>query len=563
MSYNIRERYSEIARAREIVAILIKHGLGDFFDQIGLGRYLKVGRGFFREEEMEAVRLSPKEHARLALEELGPTFIKLGQILSTRPDIIPSDWAEEFAKLQDSAPPLSWQQIEDIIRREFHNGPLQIFKEIERTPIASASLSQVHKARLKNGRIAAVKIQRPNIEAVIENDLKIMRDLATLVERRFSVFRLYSPSEVIDEFSRAIGKELDFKLEGRHFDIFRRNFADMPEVAMPEVFWEYTTPKVLTMEFIDGVKISDFFVGKAKTKGKGIDPKIIAQNGARAVLKQVFEDGFFHADPHPANIFVLKNNRIALLDVGQVGRLDNEAKEQFAKVLLGIVEQDSEIILSALEALEIIPYEADRKAIKKEIKIFIDQYWGVPLKDIQIGRIILELIEMMIKFNIRMPDDFALLAKALLTSESVGRQVDPDFDMVSNFKPFAQKLLAQRWSPKDLLGRSRKSLKQLFEIFERLPGDLQSFLRLARRGRLLAQFELKNLDKLIYEIDRASNDIAFALIIAALIIGSSIVMALEKGPQLLGYPAFGVVGYVLSAILGVWLVIYILRRRIF
>ena len=491
----------------------------------------------------------------MTCEELGPTFVKLGQVLSTRPDLIPREFTKEFSKLQDDIPTFNYTEVKKQIIKEFNKPIDELFVEFDEQPVAAASLSQVHKAKLPTDEIVAVKIQRPNIRQTIKADIAILLDLAKFVEKRLINGHLYQPIEIVEEFSRTIKKELDFINEGHNIDKFRNNFRDNEAVHIPKVYWQFTTSKILTMEFIDGVKMSDV----VNSKNSQFDKKIISTRGADMILKQIFTDGFFHGDPHPGNIFVMEDNIIALIDFGMVGKVEEHTMASMANLLIATIESDANKIIKTLEQMDIIDPEMDLKKLKIEIRDFIDKYYGASLKQLQVGIIIEEILEIMIHHQIKIPSDLSLLVKALVTIEGVGRDLDPDFDMVAHTKPFAKALLGKKYSITNLWDKGNESFREVFDFLQIFPKEFSWLIKSLRAGKFNINFHHKGLEKLVSEIDRASNRLSFSIIIAALIIGSSFIIQLDKGPFIFNYSAPGIVGYSLASFLGMVLVISILR----
>jgi len=555
--FNLKQNYKNLKRAKEILIVLSKYGLGYFFDLPAVERYLNLSKKFLgkKGKKETARKLTLPQRVRLAFEELGPTFIKLGQILSVRPDLIPPEFTEEFSKLQDNVPMFNYIEVERQIKKEFNKPINDLFVEFDKQPIAAASLSQVHKAKLSTGEIVAVKIQRPDIGQKIKADITILLDLAKFAEKRLINGHLYQPVEIVKEFSQTIKKELDFVNEARNIDKFRNNFKQDETIRIPDVHWDLTTSKILVMEFIDGVKISNVI----KSKSSQFNKKIIAARGADMILKQIFEDGFFHGDPHPGNIFIIKENEIALLDFGMVGRIDNELMSKMADLLIAVIKNSADGIIRALIKMDIVDPDMDIKSLKAEINGFISKYYNAPLQEWEIGGIIEEILEIMIHHQIKIPSDFALLTKALVTIEGIGRELDPDFDMVAHTKPFAKKLLSKKYSLVNLWEKGSETAKELFDFLQIFPKEFSLLIKNLRAGELNVNFRHKGLEKLISEIDRSSNRLSFSMIIAALIIGSSFIMQLDKGPFIFNYPVLGIVGYLLASFLGMVLVISILR----
>ena len=538
----IRNRYRDLRRLHRIATVLAKHGFGE------LAGVLRARYWLFRlPSPAGGAKLTRGERLRLALEELGPTFVKLGQILSLRPDLVPPDIAGELRKLQDEAPPFPFSEVKAQIESELGQPLATLFQEFEEKPLAAASLAQVHRARTREGELVAVKVQRPGIREVIEADLDILFELARLAERYLPGGELYDPVGAVEEFARTIREELDFTREGRHMEIFKHNFAGDETIYVPKVFWEYTTPRVLVMEYIQGIKISDL----EQLEAAGLDRKAIARNGAQAILKQVFEHGFFHADPHPGNLLVLPGNVIAPLDFGMMGRLDEELRTQVAELLAGFVKKDVDRIIETLREMGSLEAEVDTQALRAELLGLIDYYYGVPLKRLDFRRIFEEGMALVRSFQIKVPTGLVLMGKALVTEEGVGRMLDPDFDMVSMAKPYVQRLLLQRYDPRRQLAKWLEILDGYQRMLVRLPTDVQAALAgLAGLGRASAT----------RGEERSRDRFSLALIASALFLGSSLIIQSGTGPQLWGVPVLGLLGYVGAAVLVGWLLWILLSR---
>ncbi len=437
--------YRNIKRYRQIFAVLLKYGFEDAVERLKLDTLIKFGRKLSRKTKSAEryEHMTTAQRLRMALADLGTTFIKLGQVLSTRPDLIPLDFVKELEQLQDKVPPFPLDEAMKIVSAQLNKPIADIFLSFSEQPIAAASIAQVHRATLLNGQPVAVKIQRPKIKNTIESDISILYDLANLVEKYFPESELYDPDGIVDEFAKTIRSELDFIREGRNIDRFRHYFKNDNMIYLPEVYWDYTTSNILTMEYIDGVKISEVDFSQRQD----LDRKIIARNGAMATLKMIFEIGLFHADPHPGNIFVLKNNVLAPLDFGMVGRLDEQTRTYLQNLLSAIVERN----------------------IDKIIKIFIDAYYGIPLNQLEIEKLFNDLIEVLRRHRIALSTDLVLMAKALATIESVGRSLDPDFNMMTFVEPYVKKLMVQPVLPKKQL--REMSLEEIDKGLKRQEGE--------------------------------------------------------------------------------------------
>jgi len=553
----INRNIRSLKRYRQILGILIKYGFGHIIEQLNIDYYLELGKRIVSlgtiSRELE--RLAPGVRLRLALEELGPTFIKLGQLLSTRPDIIPADYLKELKKLQDRVPAVSTEEIKIKLQHELGDSAENLFETFDPTPLASASVSQVHRGTLKNGDQVVFKIRRPGIERIIDTDIDILMGLAYLVENHLPGGDMYDPTGLVKEFRRTINRELDFSREGRTIDRFYANFEHDHSVRIPRVYWEFTGRTVLTMEYISGIKISQL----DELKEAGYDLKLIARNGADNFLKQVFEHGLFHADPHPGNIYVLPDNVICIFDLGMVGRLDDDLKLQLTELLLSILERDVDHIISQLLYSGELHDESNLRSLKRDLTEFIDDYYDLLLQDLKVGKLLIDFIEILTEYRIKFPSNMMLLARALIAMEGLGRQLDPTFNMIEQVRPFAEQIVKDRYSPGNLTKELTRTLQSYHALGKSLPKDIKEFINRINRNKFKIDLEHRGLERLITDLDKSSNRISFSLVIAALIIGSSLIMQADKGPILFGFPVLGLVGYSVAGFLGFALAIAILR----
>lgn len=546
--------YRNLQRLRQITSLLIKHGFGFLVNRLNLTEHLPLGRRLFERQfpdETLAVRL------RLALEGLGTTFIKFGQLLSTRPDLIPQEFIEELKKLQDKVPPFSYPEVQELFRSEFKKNIGDIYRDFSVQPIASASIAQVHSAALRSGEKAAVKVRRPGIERAIKTDLDILGYIASLAEKHMPELKLYEPVNLVREFECIINGELDFTREGHNTDRFARNFAQDKTVHIPKVYWEFSRRTILTLERVEGIKINTL----AELESAGLDRSIIAQNGANAVLKQVFIDGFFHGDPHPGNIRVLENNVIAFLDFGVVGILDEETKRGLTGLLLAMIRKDTAGIIDIFLNMGFITEEAAEPRLKHDLEDLMGKYYGLPLRQLETGKLIQELFHVVNRHKIRIPPDFVLMGKALITIEGIGRELDPGFNLSVQLRPFAQQLIRDNMGPSRLWNELTGILRDYAGLLKVLPRETRQILGKLREGKLKIEFEAQGLEHLTHTLDKVSNRIAFSMIIAALIIGSSLIMQTNKGILFWGYPVPGILGFLTAALMGIFLLISILRSR--
>lgn len=548
----VYKTYKRLGRYREVVFVLAKYGFDDIVERIGPDI---ITRKILRRRRRKKADQPTAQRIRFALTDLGPTFVKFGQLLSTRPDIIPEDYIKELETLQDKVQPFPIEEVKKIFLEELEKYPESVFTRFEEQPIASGSIAQVHRASLPDGRLVAVKIQRPNIRQIIEMDLDILKELAGMFERHIPEARFYRPHELVDQFSSTIRRELDFIAEGHAAERFRANFENIDTFFIPSVFWDYTTEKILTIDFIDGVKISNL----EEIEKRGYDRKKIAENGARAILKEVFEDRFFHGDPHPGNFFVIENSVIAAMDFGIVGRLDEETTEYLSMLLQAFINRDTDKIIQVFKLLNVLEDETNISILKFDLMEFIDRYYGVPLDKMDAERVIGDMLRVFRRHRITLPANLALMGRMLLVSAGVGQLLDPKFDMVSEAKPYIESFMYKRFDPR----RQARELMNLFDRFrmtvKNFPQDLEEIVQKLKKGKMLVQLHHEGLNKFILEMDRASNRLSFALIIASLIVGSSLVMQMDRGPMLFGFSIFGIAGYLIAGVLGLWLAIAILR----
>ena len=558
MPFNrINRNIRSLKRYRQVLGILIKYGFGHVVDQLNIDYYIELGKRIVTlgTASRELERLTQAARIRLALEELGPTFIKLGQLLSTRPDIVPADVLEELKKLQDRIPPVAPDKIMAQIHRELGYPAEELFAHIEDVPLATASIAQVHRARLKTGEDVVCKIRRPGVETIIETDLDIMMGLAYLVEKHLPGGDLYDPVSLVKEFRRTIYRELDFSREGRTTDRFAANFADDQTVHIPKVYWDYTGQTVLTLEYIAGIKISHL----EELEDAGLDLKIIARNGADNFLRQVFVHGLFHADPHPGNLHIRPDNVICIFDFGMVGRLDEDLKLHLTELLLCVLRRDVDRLVMQLLYSGDLHDESNLKNLKRDLTEFIDDYYDILLQDLKIGKLLIDFIDILTEYKIKFPSSLMMLSRALFAMEGLGKQLDPDFNMVEQLKPFAEQIIATRYSPTNMAKDAAKTLQSYQALGKSLPKDIKEFINRINRNKFKIDLEHRGFERLINDIDKSTNRISFSLIISALIVGSSLIMQTDKGPMLFGFPILGLLGYSVAGFLGLGLAIAILR----
>ncbi|MDO9080100.1 MAG: AarF/UbiB family protein [Desulfuromonadales bacterium] len=554
--FGFNRNLRNLKRTRTIFAVLAKYGLSHLLDALHVSDYLLAAKIMLgRRSGQEIERLSTQVRLRLAMEELGPTFIKLGQLLSTRPDLIPADYADELGKLQDQVTPIPFAPLAAQIESALQQPLNVLYAFIDEIPLAAGSIAQVHRARLHSGEEVVIKVRRPDIEGIIETDLDILASLAAMIEKHDPSLAHYELSGVVRELRRVLRNEINLTHEGQIIKRFATYFAKDRNVRLPQVYAELTAETVLTLEYIDGIKVSD----RDALIEKGYQPEKIAHNGAAFFLKQVLDFGIFHGDPHPGNFFILEGGVICMLDFGMVGHLSEDVRDYLVNLLLAVLGRDPERIVNLLSCSGDLPDEVNLPNLRHDLAFFIDNYYDIPLHEINTGRLLDEFFGILSLYRIRFSPDLMLLAKALVIIEGIGRKLDPDFNMIVHLKPFMEKIVREKVSPAYLGKEASRVLISFATLFKNLPRDLQAFINRLNHNRFKIDLEHRGLDRLINDLDRSSNRISFSLLIAALIIGSSLIMQTEKGPMLFGFPALGFIGYSIAGFLGLWLAIAILR----
>jgi ubiquinone biosynthesis protein len=546
----------DVRRARRILAVLLRYGFGDLLARLPLEGPLALGARALRRSPQRPIKhLTRAERTRRALEELGPVFVKLGQFLAGRPDVMPPDWVTELARLRDHVSPVPHDVARGVVEAELGRPLPEIFASFEPEPIAAASIAQVHRAVLPDGQPVAVKIQRPDIEATLAADLAILHHLAALASGRVVPEDVLDPVGLIDELGHMLARETDFRRELRTLQGFAARFESDPTVRIPRAFPALSTERILTMELVVG----EHQASPELLAARGLDPKVLARVGAQAFLRMVLEHGLFHADPHGGNVLFCPGNVVAFVDYGAIGRLDAELRGELLDLLVAIGTRDDARVADLFLRIGRPLGPTDRRALQEEITDFIDDYAGVPLKSVCVSTLFADFFEILRRNTIRFPADLIILARALVALEGQGRQLDPDFDLVAELHEPLTRLVAQRASPVERAKRAMGLGGQLGSLLAELPREVRRILGMIESRDLEVRLSHVGLEGLVREIDRASNRIAFGLIVAALIVGSAIVSNLSHGPAIWGYPAIGVVGFLMAAFLGLWLVLAILR----
>jgi ubiquinone biosynthesis protein len=548
----------ELPRLREISSVFVRHGLGDLVRRAGIVTMLeRAGQVLQWGEASEVAHLEPQQRARLAFEQLGPTFVKLGQMLSTREDLLPPAWTTELARLHSHVAPVPFDDLLPQVEQALGRSPFEVFGNLEREPYFAASIAQVHRATLACGTPVVLKIRRPGIEAKIDADLRILEHLAYLVEQEIPEVRRYRPVQVIGQLRASLERELDLVVEARNTERFARNFADDLDILVPRVYWEWTSSAMNVQERIEGIRGDDL----AAIDNAGLDRKALAARGADAVLKMILVDGFFHADPHPGNVRYLPGNRIALIDFGMVGRLSPVRRRQIVDLLAGLARQDEETMLEVLLDWRGDDF-VDETRLATDLGEFAFDYADVQLKDLKIGVLLRRVSAILREHSIVLPVDLTLLFKALISLEGLGHQYDPEFRLIERVKPLLDRAMRERYQPAEAARRAQETLSDFFGLVTSMPRDLARLVKDARHGRMRVDLDLKRLDSFGHRLHSAINRATIGIMTASLVVGSSIVMTVSEGPTLFGVPLltfFGLVGYLIAFVNSLWIILSIWR----
>jgi ubiquinone biosynthesis protein len=523
-----------IDRLREIMTVLARYGLADWLGRVDRG----WARSILRRSGTEELAGKPTaERIRHALAELGTTFIKFGQILSTRPDLVGPEMADELAKLQTSAPADPIETVRKTIADELGKPPEELFAEFEAKPLASASIAQVHTARLKNGERVVVKVQHPGITERVVSDLDILRKLAEWGEKYSTQLRLYQPTAAVGQLRDTLMNELDFRVERRNLDRFNRNFANDPRVRFPRAHGELSGRHVLTMEFLDGIPGRN----KERITAAGLDPGQIAFVGANVYLDMVFRDGFYHADPHPGNFLALPEGVLGILDCGMIGRLDTDLREDIESVLMAIVARDSQRLTDGFVHLGTVPPDFDRALLRADIDNFLAEYADLPLEQLDLGAALKGITEIIRSHRILLPVSISLLLRLLIMLDGTGRQMNATFSLAEVLRPYYMQLLKRRFSPRRMLRELQRSYRDWAQLVQALPRDLVQVLRRVGAGSFEMQHEHRRLER---SVDRLTQGI----MIASLLIGSSLLWSRGAAPELFGVSVPGATGFTMAVL---------------
>ena len=563
MPFNLlgfRRTYRNVNRVRQIVNVFLKYGFGKIIDQIHLSGSIPFRRRFRTFGQWPSLKgPTVPERLRMAFTELGPSFIKLAQILSSRPDLITKQFSDEFKKLQDRVPPFPVEEAIGIIEEEIGLPMTRIFSYFDNTPVAAASIAQVHHGRLLDGSDAIVKIQRPGIREQIETDISILKTVAALMERYIPESAFFNPAGIVEEFSRTVRKELDFTEEARNGCRFKRNLQGNPDVYIPKIFAEFTSERIIFMEKIEGVRIDDI---QGITR-LGLDRVRLAKIGVDAYFKQILEDGFFHADPHAGNIFAMPDGRIAFMDFGIVGRVTPQLRETMANTFLALINRDYDMLIEQYIELGLVPEHADLEVFRREFKSdlldFLEPLYGLTLKELNFAEYMDTVTHLAVKHSLRIPSDLLLVNKAMLILQNLGLELDPGFDFIAAAEPYARKLIKERVRPSRIYEKAKRNFVEVSDFFVLFPKQMKQIIRKLLRDDIHFKMTHIGLDKLIRDMDRSSNRIAFSMIISAMLLSAAIMHATGVGPTIYGMSILGFMAFGIAFVLGIWLIISIIR----
>jgi len=549
-------RMKELQRFREIVRVFMRYDFDDLAQKLHIPSI--IGSPIKRlvdGKDPEIAKLSQAQKLRKICEELGPTFTKLGQILSTRPNLLPPDYAEELSKLHSQSAPLPFSQIISILTEELGTAPETIFKEIIEEPLGAASIAQVHKAKLPDGKEVVIKVQRPGIADIMEQDLEILEYLASLMEHYLESWRVHRPRRIVEEFAGRLSKELDFSLEAAHIQRFQWQFKEESTLFVPKVYGRFSSERVLVMDYVAGTKITDW--NQHASPG---EKTTVAETIAQSIMTQVFLHGFFHADPHPGNIHVMPDLKVCFLDFGMMGFLDFRTREAFADLLWSITQRNETGVSHALLRMSSYESEPDMRKMESDIAEFIHQNFYRPMSEVHFGSMLSQLLAITGKYELRLGPDIFILLKTLSHTESILAQLCPERDLVHYAAPFIKKIRMDRMNPKNVAGSLYDFGVEFSELIKDLPAEFRRIIGHIKTGEAKVAFKHDGLEPLTSSWDRVSNRLSYSVVLASLIIGSSLLVHADIPPKWNDIPVIGLIGFIVAAIMGFWLLVSILRH---
>lgn len=557
--FKLRKTYRNINRIRQILNVFVKHGFGQFIELLNLHKFIPFRRRLKLVSAQELIETTIPERLRQVFEELGPSFIKLAQVLASRPDLISERYANEFEKLQDEVAPFPFEEVKEIFEKDIGQSLEDVFTSIEHIPSAAASVAQVHFAELKDGSKVVVKVQRPNISQMIENDISIMSIIVELMVRYIPETEFFNPKGIVEEYKKTIKKELNFLEEAKNIERFHVNFRDDQEVKIPKLYKELTTSRIIVMERIVGIKIDDL----DKMRETGIDMQLTARRLVKIYFRMILEHGFFHADPHSGNIFVLPDGRIGIVDFGIVGWLSVEVMDGIAGVFLALVNKDFSSLFEQFIELGMITDETDYDKTKREFMLDVTEFlapmYDTPLADINYVEYLNTITQLALKHKIKVPSSIIMVNKCNMIIDGLIRRLDSTFNFITVAAPYASKIMRRKYDFKRVYTKAEKNFSELSDSFINIPKQTRMLLRRLLRDEFNIRVLPIGLERFQRDIDRSTNRLSFSIVVASIIMSSSVLALSGIGGRLFNMPALGTFGFVVSFILGLWLLISILR----
>lgn len=553
MFIGLRRRFRMVKRYREITRILTRHGFDYLLHQLGLADLIALPRRAGGRRPREVLKRSTPKRLRLVLEELGATFIKLGQLLSTRADLLSPEYIEQLERLQDDVPPIPAAEIRRVVERELGQPLEALYARFDPEPLAAASVAQVHRAAMHDGTDVVVKVQRPGVKEQIHLDLLIMLDFARLADRHTPWGRMYNFTNMAEEFREAIAEETNFRAEARHADTIRRNLEGDPRVFVPRVQWSHTAERVLTLEFVEGIKLSNLEALEAA----GMDRKRLARVLADVLLKQMLVDGVFHADPHPGNISVLPGERLALIDFGIIGRLGPENRDRLGQIMLGMIRKNADMVVRGVLRSGAVPDTVDINLLRRDIERLQQKYYDVPVNQINVSESMRDFLVLAYRHRVRLPNELTMLIKSIITADGLVRQLDPEISVVDVAQPLGRRLLAERYSAKRLRRLWGERLPEYAQIASRMPFQLHDVLEQLARGELRIKQESPSVDRLAGRLSAITNRLVLAALVGVLFMSSALFAYIDY--QFAGSVPAADVTFFAGVVLGAWLLYKTLR----
>ncbi|HXI70221.1 MAG TPA: AarF/ABC1/UbiB kinase family protein [Verrucomicrobiae bacterium] len=548
--------YQQAKRLRDIAGVLLKYGYDDLAQYLPLPRAARIPFKRVRDQQANMQEIGQPERLRRACEELGPTFVKLGQLAAARTRILPPEFTDELAKLQDQVAPLPFSAVRSVIEEELKRPLTDVFDSVEEAALGSASIGQVHRARLLTGEEVVIKVQRPGIQKTVGEDLAILRQLASLAETHLPEWRLHQPVRLVDELARSLEKEMDFTSEAAHLERFSRQFRDEAAIYLPAVFLEFTTPRVLVMEYVNGIKASKL----DDLAAAGLDRRELGRRIADLVMKQIFAHGFFHADPHPGNLQIMPDQRVCFLDFGMMGFLDLRTREAFVDFVWGIARRSETSVATALLKLTESDLEPARGVFETDVAEFMHRHFYRADGEIHFGGLVSQLARLTGKHHLRLPPDLVVMLRALSLTEDLVRQLNPEHDLIGQAKPFMKQTRMERLRPRRVITSALEFAQEVGEVARELPNEVRRIVSQIKTGNARVNFRHEGLEPAVNAFERSTNRLSFALVVAALIISSSLIIRAKVPPMWGDVSLLGLAGYLLAGLMGFWLLISILRH---